>query len=214
MCMIQCWDCSCEYFASPPIASSFGTSIIWSFYCSNVSDSGAYLFSAIFICLEYLRLGVTYRRQHRVLFVSFWIKFLFIVIELGLAIGFGVLNTKDRGASNAAAILEWGMSNQISNKETTRTNSGYSHRVGLYILRSLIHHRSATIRTHAPPCSSGRKGTSHEPVKYQLWTTKRGHIRRTRNHRLHGRPRKHLSWPSGQWTHDEWRVSASRLLIN
>lgn len=77
---------------------------------SNVSISGAYLISAIFICLEYLRLGVTYRRQHRVLFVSFWIKFLFIVIELGLAIGFGVLNQRDRGATNAAAVLEWGMS--------------------------------------------------------------------------------------------------------
>lgn len=79
----------------------------------NVHDAmlgvfiGAYLISAIFICLEYLRLGVTYRRQHRILFVSFWIKLIFIVVELGLAIGFGVLNQKKKGASNAAAILEW-----------------------------------------------------------------------------------------------------------
>lgn len=66
------------------------------------------MLSAIFICMEYLRLGVTYRRQHRVLFISFWIKLLFIIIELGLAIGFGVLNQKEHGVTNAAAILEWG----------------------------------------------------------------------------------------------------------
>ncbi|EED15313.1 FK506 suppressor Sfk1, putative [Talaromyces stipitatus ATCC 10500] len=68
---------------------------------------GAYLISAVFICMEYLRLGVTYRRQHRILFISFWIKFIFIVVELALAIAFGVLNQHDRGARNAAAVIEW-----------------------------------------------------------------------------------------------------------
>ncbi|KAE8551637.1 hypothetical protein EYB25_005527 [Talaromyces marneffei] len=68
---------------------------------------GGYLISAIFICLEYLRLGVAYRKQHRVLFVSFWIKLLFIVIELGLAISFGVLSRRTPGGTDAAAVLEW-----------------------------------------------------------------------------------------------------------
>lgn len=69
----------------------------------------AYLISAIFICLEYLRLGIFYRGQHRILFASFWIKLSFIVIEVALAIGFGVCHQHpDR--RNASAVLEWGMS--------------------------------------------------------------------------------------------------------
>jgi hypothetical protein len=70
--------------------------------------SGGYLISAIFICMEYLRLGVAYRRQHMVLFASFWIKLIFIIIELGLAIAFGVLLTHGKH-HNVAAALEWGM---------------------------------------------------------------------------------------------------------
>ncbi|KAJ9212262.1 hypothetical protein DTO166G4_6206 [Paecilomyces variotii] len=66
----------------------------------------AYLISAIFICLEYLRLGIFYRGQHRILFASFWIKLSFIVIEVALAIGFGVCHQHpDR--RNASAVLEW-----------------------------------------------------------------------------------------------------------
>lgn len=69
----------------------------------------AYIVSAIFICLEYLRLGVFYRRQHRVLLASFFIKLMFIVVELGLAIAFGILHNKakTRKQANAAAIIEW-----------------------------------------------------------------------------------------------------------
>lgn len=69
--------------------------------------SGGYLISAIFICLEYLRLGIFYRDSHVVLMISFWIKALFVVVELGLAIAFGVLDKVSR-RQNSAAIVEWG----------------------------------------------------------------------------------------------------------
>lgn len=63
-----------------------------------------YVISAIFICWEYQRLGIHYR-QHRVLRISFWIKLVFIIIEVILAIAFGSCNFKK--AYNAAAVLEW-----------------------------------------------------------------------------------------------------------
>jgi hypothetical protein len=44
-----------------------------------------YVISAIFICAEYQRLGVKYRR-HPVLAASFWVKLAFILIEIALAI--------------------------------------------------------------------------------------------------------------------------------
>lgn len=44
-------------------------------------------------------------RQHRVLRISFWIKLVFIIIEVILAIAFGSCNFKK--AYNAAAVLEW-----------------------------------------------------------------------------------------------------------
>lgn len=78
---------------------------------SDVSTSIAYIISAIFICIEYLRIGIFYRRQHRILLISFFIKLSFIIIEIGLAIAFGVLDesASTRKQANAAAILEWGM---------------------------------------------------------------------------------------------------------
>ncbi|KAK7536662.1 putative FK506 suppressor Sfk1 [Phyllosticta citricarpa] len=62
-----------------------------------------YIISAIAICVEYQRLGVHHRRT--ILHVSFWMKIGFIIIELGLAIAFGVMNQQNR--YNMAAILEW-----------------------------------------------------------------------------------------------------------
>lgn len=44
-------------------------------------------------------------RQHRVLRYSFWTKLAFILIELALAIAFGV--TQFTGMPNVAGILEW-----------------------------------------------------------------------------------------------------------
>ncbi|KAI1758896.1 Frag1/DRAM/Sfk1 family-domain-containing protein [Hypoxylon sp. FL1150] len=63
-----------------------------------------YLLSAIFICWEYQRLGRK-NRQHRVLRISFWIKLVFVIIELLLAIAFVANNFTKR--YNTAAILEW-----------------------------------------------------------------------------------------------------------
>jgi len=63
-----------------------------------------YVISAIFICWEYQRLGVRYR-EHKILRYSFWIKLIFILIEVCLAIAFAVCNFKD--VYNAAAVLEW-----------------------------------------------------------------------------------------------------------
>jgi hypothetical protein len=92
-----------------------------------------YVVSAIFICWEYQRLGSrmspisfsllgmpfnhwnntdSYEwadfRQHHVLRASFWIKLVFIIVEVSLAIAFGTCNFKK--AYNAAAVLEWAVS--------------------------------------------------------------------------------------------------------
>ncbi|TAQ85873.1 hypothetical protein B7494_g5826 [Chlorociboria aeruginascens] len=63
-----------------------------------------YVISAVFICWEYQRLGIHFR-QHRILRMSFWIKLSFILVEVILAIAFGVTNF--RHSYNAAAVLEW-----------------------------------------------------------------------------------------------------------
>lgn len=52
-------------------------------------------------------MGIFYRRKHVILIVSFWIKSIFVVVELALAIAFGVLDKASR-RQNAAAIIEWG----------------------------------------------------------------------------------------------------------
>ncbi|KUI57279.1 Protein SFK1 [Cytospora mali] len=77
---------------------------------------GGYVISAICVCVEYGLLGLIYRKrdhmaglqthdQHRILIASFCVKLAFILIELGLAIAFGV--TEYRGNYNASAIIEW-----------------------------------------------------------------------------------------------------------
>lgn len=66
-----------------------------------------YVISAIFLCWEYQRLGIHFR-QHAVLRNSFWIKLVFILVELALAIAFAVCNFKKQ--YNAAAVLEWAVS--------------------------------------------------------------------------------------------------------
>ncbi|CAI7652450.1 unnamed protein product [Penicillium manginii] len=67
-----------------------------------------YIISAILICAEYLWIGIFYRSQHRILLASFIIKLAFIIIEVGLAIGFGVcMNAKSSEKKNIGAILEW-----------------------------------------------------------------------------------------------------------
>lgn len=48
--------------------------------------SAGYLFSAIFVCWEYQRLGHHFK-NHTILRMSFYVKLAFIVIELALAIG-------------------------------------------------------------------------------------------------------------------------------
>jgi len=63
-----------------------------------------YVLSAIFICWEYQRLGKHFG-EHIIIRISFWIKLAFILIEVALAIAFGV--SQNRGRYNTAAILEW-----------------------------------------------------------------------------------------------------------
>lgn len=65
---------------------------------------GGYIISAIFVCWEYQRLGIHYR-QHSILRISFWIKLAFILLEVVLAIAFGVLGNQKKW--NAAAVMEW-----------------------------------------------------------------------------------------------------------
>jgi hypothetical protein len=85
---------------------------------------GGYLLSAIFICWEYQRLGISKftfsspqpreprtdpgypgHREHRILRISFWIKLAFVCIELCLSIGFVCTNFSNH--TNPAAGLEW-----------------------------------------------------------------------------------------------------------
>jgi len=66
-----------------------------------------YVISAVFICWEYQRLGIKYR-EHAVLRLSFWIKLIFILVEVVLAIAFGVCTFKH--IYNPAAVLEWAIS--------------------------------------------------------------------------------------------------------
>ena len=63
-----------------------------------------YVISAIFLCAEYQRLGIHYR-QHRVLRMSFWVKLTFIIVEVGLAVGFIVCTYT--GHYNPGAVFEW-----------------------------------------------------------------------------------------------------------
>ncbi|KAL9138678.1 MAG: hypothetical protein Q9175_000114 [Cornicularia normoerica] len=63
-----------------------------------------YVISAIFICAEYQRLGVHFR-QHRVLRLSFWLKLIFIVVEVIFAIVFAA--TMFDHQQNTGAIFEW-----------------------------------------------------------------------------------------------------------
>ncbi|KAN0086694.1 Frag1/DRAM/Sfk1 family domain containing protein [Elaphomyces granulatus] len=65
-----------------------------------------YLISAIFLCLEYGRLGISHRERHVILYISFWVKLAFVVVELALSIAFG-LCLRRSGRQNTAAVLEW-----------------------------------------------------------------------------------------------------------
>ena len=86
---------------------------------------GGYLLSAVFICWEYQRLGIsasflsvciypsphlvltakTENRAYRILRVSFWIKLAFVLIELALAVTF--LATTTTHHRTVAAYFEW-----------------------------------------------------------------------------------------------------------
>lgn len=63
-----------------------------------------YVISAIFICAEYQRLGIHYR-NHRIIRISFWVKLLFILVEVAFAIVFAATSFKSN--RNVAAIFEW-----------------------------------------------------------------------------------------------------------
>lgn len=71
--------------------------------CLGVFLAG-YVLSAIFICAEYGLLGKVFR-NHPVLKWSYYIKLFFIIVEICLAIAFGVCQLYDK--YNAAAVLEW-----------------------------------------------------------------------------------------------------------
>lgn len=109
--MMVSWFCSCEYCYRNRATAT------------NRLFSGGYLISAILICAEYLRLGIFYRSQHKVLMASFVIKVAFVIIEFALAIAFGLCMRSSNGArKNPAAILEWGMffyPNRISHRSPT-----------------------------------------------------------------------------------------------
>ncbi|KGO69825.1 Frag1/DRAM/Sfk1 [Penicillium italicum] len=65
-----------------------------------------YVVCALLVCLEYIQIGRLYHPQARILIVSFAIKALFVVCELGVAIAFAVCATSGN-KKNAAAVCEW-----------------------------------------------------------------------------------------------------------
>lgn len=65
---------------------------------------GGYIISAICIVTEYQRLGIHYR-HHRILRISFWVKLVFICLELALSIAFA--STTFGPHRDVAAALEW-----------------------------------------------------------------------------------------------------------
>lgn len=110
-----------------------------------------YIISAILICAEYLRLGLFYRSQHRVLFASFVMKLTFIIVEIALAIAFGVTG-KHKNQRNASAVLEWGMSSLFLYCYSI-ANVG-SHCFHFHRLRPLLRRRLAPLRPHPSSCPS------------------------------------------------------------
>jgi len=62
-----------------------------------------YVVSAIVVCAEYQRLGIHYR-EYRILRISFWIKLMFIIIEVALAIG-KLPRRRDRACAKLSRIL-------------------------------------------------------------------------------------------------------------
>lgn len=76
--------------------------------------SVSYVICAILVCLEYIQIGRFYHPQARILLISFGVKALFIVGEIGVAIGFGVcMGAKTKNRKNVSAVLEWGMFTSI-----------------------------------------------------------------------------------------------------
>ncbi|KAK5993187.1 Protein sfk1-like protein [Cladobotryum mycophilum] len=65
---------------------------------------GGYLLSAVCICWEYRKLGIS-NREHPVLRSSFYVKLTFIIVELILAIVF--VSTTFTHNRNVAAVFEW-----------------------------------------------------------------------------------------------------------
>ncbi|KAF2149384.1 hypothetical protein K461DRAFT_323888 [Myriangium duriaei CBS 260.36] len=63
-----------------------------------------YVITAIFVCIEYQRLGIN-QRQYRLLRISFWLKLFWIFLFVALAIVFGVYQRT--GNPTRAAIFEW-----------------------------------------------------------------------------------------------------------
>ncbi|KAG4437126.1 hypothetical protein IFR05_007388 [Cadophora sp. M221] len=63
-----------------------------------------YIASATCSCWEYQSLG-SRGREHRILRASFWIKLVFIIVQISLAIAF--ISTMVTSMYNEAAVLEW-----------------------------------------------------------------------------------------------------------
>ena len=86
---------------------------------SNLHDGflamfiACYVVCALLVCMEYIQIGRFYHPQARILLVSFFIKALFIICEVAVAIGFGVCKRAGRNR-NAAAVLEWGKFSALS----------------------------------------------------------------------------------------------------
>lgn len=142
---------------------------------ANEIRSVAYLVSAILICIEYLRIGIFYRSQHRVLLASFTIKAFFVVVEIALAIGFGICGWHQPHRRNAAAVLEWGTYPSAPVKVPSRANINLiviALVFTFYVLSFVIDLLpSVRTRNHLPQGEKGmgpRHSDQHEMVEAPL----------------------------------------------
>lgn len=119
--------------------------------------------NAILVCLEYIWIGRFYRPQIPILLASFYIKALFVVLEIGVAIGFGIcMKSKTSERKDAAAVLEWGMSqSQFVMRSDADQISRCPH---LCILRFLLCYRLAPVYSYSQARTS--RGEIFSPKSY------------------------------------------------
>lgn len=150
--MFRFWPCLCKSALHDAVALDL----------ADLNRVG-YLLSAVLICFEYLRLGIVYRSQHIILLISFAIKSAFVVIEVGLSIGFGLmLKSHNPSQQNPGAILEWGMS-FVRPPGRITANGLCSDCVYFHLLHPLVRGGLVPVGANETPRAARREATGDSP---------------------------------------------------